>query len=265
MANADLSCLQCWPSKTRRMTQDLKLVHKLVPKGFGKLALSTWQTRQNSRTEPSLTLFSVIGAFKKQDKFGTKVLNFGPAAASSCEQILDWYKTRTWTCSTYIQCDDSTVARPQGRRYIQVTLSILQAALPLGVLAVWIQPGVALMAGRVFSCKEMESDACFEAIGLAASLVLVRCLLGINLFFALYDNETSSNYCVKRWNPRRLPNAGWIRYDQEYYCFLVALSGRFTPFNFAELVVVQGLHAPAGTSERFKNQQNGLEFKRFKK
>ncbi|KAJ7760992.1 NAD-P-binding protein [Mycena metata] len=89
--------------------------------------------------------FAVIGASKDQSKYGTKVLN--------------WYKTRNLAVQpihpkeTHLEGIETipTVAelRAPSETSIsiitppKVTLSILQAALPLGVPAVWIQPGAA--------------------------------------------------------------------------------------------------------------------------
>ncbi|KAJ7028493.1 NAD-P-binding protein [Mycena alexandri] len=89
--------------------------------------------------------FAVIGASKDQNKFGTKILN--------------WYKTRNMDVQpihpkeTHLEgiATIPTVAelRAPSKTSIsiitppKVTLSILEAALALGVPAVWIQPGAA--------------------------------------------------------------------------------------------------------------------------
>ncbi|KAJ6594478.1 NAD-P-binding protein [Mycena capillaripes] len=89
--------------------------------------------------------FAVVGASKDQTKFGTRILN--------------WYKTRNMNVQpihpkeTHLENIETipTVAELPAPTETsisiitppKVTLSILQAALPLGVPAVWIQPGAA--------------------------------------------------------------------------------------------------------------------------
>ncbi|KAJ7212955.1 NAD-P-binding protein [Mycena pura] len=89
--------------------------------------------------------FAVVGASKDQTKFGTK--------------ILQWYKTRGMTVhpvhpreaelegiATLASVADLPAPTETSISIVTppvVTLSILQAALPLGVRAAWIQPGAA--------------------------------------------------------------------------------------------------------------------------
>ncbi|KAF7357849.1 NAD-P-binding protein [Mycena venus] len=89
--------------------------------------------------------YAVVGASKDQTKFGTKILN--------------WYKTRNMNVQpihpkeTHLEGFETipTVAELRSPTETsisiitppKVTLSILQAAMPLGVPAVWIQPGAA--------------------------------------------------------------------------------------------------------------------------
>ncbi|KAK7005992.1 NAD-P-binding protein [Favolaschia claudopus] len=89
--------------------------------------------------------YAVVGASKDQTKFGTKILN--------------WYKIRNMNVQpihpkeTHLEGIETipTVAELRSPKETsisiitppKVTLSILQAAIPLGVPAVWIQPGAA--------------------------------------------------------------------------------------------------------------------------
>ncbi|KAF8199987.1 NAD-P-binding protein [Mycena galopus ATCC 62051] len=89
--------------------------------------------------------YAVIGASKDQSKFGTKILN--------------WYKTRNMDVQpihhkeTHLEGLETIPSVAELRSPTQtsisiitppkVTLGLLQAAMPLGVPAVWIQPGAA--------------------------------------------------------------------------------------------------------------------------
>ncbi|KAJ6498782.1 NAD-P-binding protein [Mycena sanguinolenta] len=89
--------------------------------------------------------FAVIGASKDQTKFGTKILN--------------WYKTRGMDVQPIhhketnlegIDTIPSVADLPSPTKTSisiitppKVSLSLLQAAIPLGVPAVWLQPGAA--------------------------------------------------------------------------------------------------------------------------
>ncbi|KAJ6629449.1 NAD-P-binding protein [Mycena sp. CBHHK59/15] len=91
----------------------------------------------------SSPFYAVVGASKDQTKFGTKILN--------------WYKTRNMavqpihpkethleelpTIASVTELPSPTKTSISIITPPKVTLSILQAAKPLGVPAVWIQPG----------------------------------------------------------------------------------------------------------------------------
>ncbi|KAJ7467141.1 NAD-P-binding protein [Mycena latifolia] len=93
----------------------------------------------------SAPYFAVVGASRDQSKFGTK--------------ILQWYQTRKLDVQPIHHREShleglatlrsvAELPRPKETSISvvtppTVTLSILQTALPLGVPAVWIQPGAA--------------------------------------------------------------------------------------------------------------------------
>ncbi|KAJ7091983.1 NAD-P-binding protein [Mycena belliarum] len=89
--------------------------------------------------------YAVVGASKDQTKFGTKILNWYKARSMSVQPVhpkethLEGLATVTSVADLPepTQTSISVVTPPT------VTLSILQTALPLGVPAVWIQPGAA--------------------------------------------------------------------------------------------------------------------------
>ncbi|KAJ7480057.1 NAD-P-binding protein [Mycena galericulata] len=89
--------------------------------------------------------FAVIGASKDQTKFGTKVLRWYQERSMKVQPIhpkethLEGLETIPSVSELRAPTETSiSVITPP-----RVTLSILQAALPLGVPAVWMQPGAA--------------------------------------------------------------------------------------------------------------------------
>ncbi|KAJ7782385.1 NAD-P-binding protein [Mycena maculata] len=89
--------------------------------------------------------FAVVGASKDQTKFGTKILNWYKARSMNVQPIhpkeaeLEGLQTIPSVAELAAPTETSlSIITPP-----KVTLSVLQAALPLGVPAVWIQPGAA--------------------------------------------------------------------------------------------------------------------------
>ncbi|KAJ7162110.1 NAD-P-binding protein [Mycena filopes] len=89
--------------------------------------------------------FAVVGASKDQSKFGTKILNWYKTRNMNVQPIhpkethLEGFATIPSVAELRAPSETSiSIITPP-----KVTLSILQAALPLGVPAVWIQPGAA--------------------------------------------------------------------------------------------------------------------------
>ncbi|KAJ7093019.1 NAD-P-binding protein [Mycena crocata] len=119
--------------------------------------------------------YAVIGASKDQTKFGTRILNWYRARNMQVQPIhpkeshLEGIPTIPTVGELPVPTKTSiSIITPP-----KVTLPILQAALPLGVPAVWIQPGAADeavaawvkekgMEGRVIyggPCILMEGDS----------------------------------------------------------------------------------------------------------
>ncbi|KAJ7623586.1 NAD-P-binding protein [Roridomyces roridus] len=89
--------------------------------------------------------FAVIGASKDQTKFGTKILNWYKARGLAVQpihpkedELEDIATVRSVAeLSNPTQTSLSIITPPH------ITLGILKEAIPLGVPAVWIQPGAA--------------------------------------------------------------------------------------------------------------------------
>ncbi|KAJ7467146.1 NAD-P-binding protein [Mycena latifolia] len=89
--------------------------------------------------------FAVVGASKDQTKFGTKILNWYKARSMPVQPIHP-KETHLEGLATVVSVADLPVPAETSISIITppaVTLSILQTALPLGVPAMWIQPGAA--------------------------------------------------------------------------------------------------------------------------
>ncbi|KAJ7680896.1 NAD-P-binding protein [Mycena polygramma] len=89
--------------------------------------------------------YAVIGASKDQTKFGTKILNWYKFRNMNVQPIhpkethLEGIETIPSVSELPAPAETSiSIITPP-----KVTLSLLQAAMPLGVPAVWIQPGAA--------------------------------------------------------------------------------------------------------------------------
>ncbi|KAJ7093042.1 NAD-P-binding protein [Mycena crocata] len=119
--------------------------------------------------------YAVIGASKDQTKFGTRILNWYRARNMQVQPIhpKESHLEGIPTIPTVGELTDPTKTSISIITPPKVTLPILQAALPLGVPAVWIQPGAADeavaawvkengMEGRVIyggPCILMEGDS----------------------------------------------------------------------------------------------------------
>ncbi|KAJ7933835.1 NAD-P-binding protein [Mycena leptocephala] len=89
--------------------------------------------------------YAVVGASTDQTKFGTKILNWYKARSMNVQPIhhkethLEGLETIPSVAELPFPTETSiSIITPP-----KVTLSLLQAAVPLGVPAVWIQPGAA--------------------------------------------------------------------------------------------------------------------------
>ncbi|KAJ7091981.1 NAD-P-binding protein [Mycena belliarum] len=97
----------------------------------------------------SSPLFAVVGASRDPTKFGTKVLNWYQNRNLNVQPI-HHEESHLEGLATFPSVADLPEPAKTAVSIITpptVTLSILQAALPLGVPAVWIQPGAS--DGRV--------------------------------------------------------------------------------------------------------------------
>ncbi|KAJ7665705.1 NAD-P-binding protein [Mycena rosella] len=89
--------------------------------------------------------YAVVGASKDQTKFGTKILNWYKTRGMNVQPI-HHKETHLEGIATIPSVADLRAPTETSISIItppKVTLSLLQAALPLGVPAFWIQPGAA--------------------------------------------------------------------------------------------------------------------------
>ncbi|KAJ7354630.1 NAD-P-binding protein [Mycena albidolilacea] len=93
----------------------------------------------------SSSYYAVIGASKDQTKFGTKILNWYKARSLDVQPIhpKETDLEGIDTIPTVAELPHPTKTSLSIITPPKVTLSLLQAAIPLGVPAVWIQPGAA--------------------------------------------------------------------------------------------------------------------------
>ncbi|KAJ7267666.1 NAD-P-binding protein [Mycena haematopus] len=89
--------------------------------------------------------FAVVGASKDQTKFGTKILNWYKARSLDVQPIhpKETNLEGIDTIPSVAELPSPTKTSISIITPPKVTLSLLQAAMPLGVPAVWIQPGAA--------------------------------------------------------------------------------------------------------------------------
>ncbi|KAJ6538881.1 NAD-P-binding protein [Mycena vulgaris] len=89
--------------------------------------------------------YAVVGASKDQTKFGTKILNWYKARSMDVQPVhpKETHLEGIATVATVADLPTPTKTSISIITPPKVTLSLLQAALPLGVPAVWIQPGAA--------------------------------------------------------------------------------------------------------------------------
>ncbi|KAJ7141226.1 NAD-P-binding protein [Mycena epipterygia] len=87
--------------------------------------------------------YAVVGASKDQTKFGTKILNWYKARSMNVQPIhpKETHLEGIATVSTVAELPTPAETSISIITPPKVTLSILQSAFPLGVPAVWIQPG----------------------------------------------------------------------------------------------------------------------------